>query len=99
MILDTWVIFCVYSRERISKNKAALFSLLQSLKYAGVAKVLFVDNAQGKDELMVSELTSTQDTYLIKGSNKNAEFSAWLEGMHFIKNKQPEYKATINLNG
>ncbi|MEA3381146.1 MAG: hypothetical protein U9Q87_09795 [Pseudomonadota bacterium] len=92
MILDTWVIFCVYSRERISKNKAALFSLLQSLKYAGVAKVLFVDNAQGKDELMVSELTSTQDTYLIKGSNKNAEFSAWLEGMHFIKNKQPEAK-------
>jgi hypothetical protein len=90
MISGTWIIFCVYSRERILNNKTALISLLQSFKDAGVTKVLFVDNAQNKEELRFRELVSTQDAYLIMGSNKNAEFSAWLEGMSFIKNKCPK---------
>lgn len=82
---DTWAIFCVYSKERVSKNQTKLTALLEILLNSGVEGVLLVDNSSGELQEHLSRFTMLSDRVRqMPGSNSYAEFSAWVEGMEMI---------------
>lgn len=82
---DTWVIFCMYSKERVTKNQTKLTALLEILLNSGVEGVLMVDNSAGELQEQLSQFKIlSAKVRQMPGTNNYAEFSAWVEGMEMI---------------
>lgn len=83
---NTWVVFCLYSKERVIKHQQKLEALLEILLNSGVEGVVLVDNsAGGLDEQINQFLKLSPQIQQLQGSNTFGEFSAWVEGIETIK--------------
>lgn len=86
MIKDTWVVFCVFSHLRVKRNKQRLFELFESFRFSGIENIIVVNNSGLTLSVKFLEIFTTQRAIIIDGTNENAEFSAWLEGISYINN-------------
>ena len=88
---NTWVVFCLYSKERVTKNQKKLEALLEILLRGGVEGVLLVDNSDGALKTEIEHFAGLSPrVQQLKGSNTYAEFSAWVEGMESVKAEHGE---------
>ncbi|MAJ71284.1 MAG: hypothetical protein CL584_17200 [Alteromonadaceae bacterium] len=82
---NTWVVFCLYSQERVTRNYHKLEALLEILLRNGVEGIVLVDNSSGMLKAEINQFTSlSSKVQQLRGSNKYGEFSAWVEGMEYI---------------
>ncbi len=85
---NTWVVFCLYSKERVTKNQQKLEALLQILLKNRVEGIILVDNSQHDLESYITLYKNlSSKIYTLKGSNTYGEFSAWVEGMEKVKSE------------
>ncbi len=82
---NTWVVFCLYSQERVIRNYQQLEALLEILLRSGVQGILLVDNSSGALNAEIHQFTClSPKVRQISGSNKYGEFSAWVEGIEYV---------------
>lgn len=93
------ILFVVYSKDRLLKNKDKFESLFRVFNGFGAREIIIINNGGQKIcELLNTLYTFPSNVRFFNGSNKNAEFSGWAEAIHMMKKEaQVDKRSTLVL--
>ena len=80
-----WVIFVVYSSARIAEKHKRFRALFKLFKTFGAEGVVIVNNAADDDAVKIEEFFADYPADRVTGTNQNAEFSGWVEGLTYLR--------------
>ncbi|MBR9792680.1 MAG: hypothetical protein GYB58_13115 [Gammaproteobacteria bacterium] len=84
-LTNFWIVFVVYSPTRLAQKHKRFIALFELFKAFGAEGVVIVNNATGNDAATIDGYFADPAMDVIPGSNLNAEFSGWIEGVTYLR--------------
>lgn len=84
-LANYWIVFVVYSSSRLAEKHQRFSALFELFRSFGAEGVVIVNNAAGNDAAAIDAFFADSTAEVIAGTNQNAEFSGWIEGLSYLR--------------